>query len=108
MTHTTRRLLATLLAMSAGCAAAQEEPAPAPSAFPEGWYVAPMVTHVSPDSERCNVDSDYGFTAAFGHRGESASVEVWAQTLALPHGGCAYTVPDSGNPPANPNGDTDD
>lgn len=85
MNDTTRRLLATCMTISAGSTSAQE--------FTEGWYVAPMATYLSPDSGRCEVDSGYGATAALGHRGESASVEVWAQFLELPFGPCAYTVP---------------
>jgi outer membrane protein OmpA-like peptidoglycan-associated protein len=108
MNITNRRVLAALLAIASVGAAAQEAPAPASAPFRGGWYVAPMATYMSPDSERCNVDSDYGVTGVLGHRGESASIEMWAQYMTLPHGGCAYTVPDSGNPPDNPDGDVDD
>lgn len=101
-----RPLLATAAVLGCGAAAAQEDAARRP--FPEGWYVAPMATYLTPDSARCAVDGDFGVAAAFGHRGEAASIEVWAQYLKVPHGACSYTVPDSGNPPENPDGDLDD
>lgn len=72
---------------------AAEEAAPSTGPVRAGWYVAPMVTYMQPDSSRCNVDSDYGLAAALGHRGDFASIELWGQFLALPHGGCTYTVP---------------
>ena len=75
-----------------------------------GWYVAPLLTYMQPDSARCGVDGGPGFSAVLGHRGDFASIELWGQLLALPHE-CSYTVPDSGNPPpggTNPDGDADD
>jgi hypothetical protein len=105
MTLTTRCALAAFLAAACTAASAEDEPDHRP--FTEGWYVAPMATYFSPDSGRCAVDGDFGATAALGHRGEAASIEVWAQYLSAPHGSCAYTVPDSGNPPENPDGDVD-
>jgi outer membrane protein OmpA-like peptidoglycan-associated protein len=100
MNPTTRCLLAASFATAAGSAAAAQEPsAPASTAIREGWYVAPMATFMSPDSERCEVDDGFGASLALGHRGETASVEVWGQFLGLKHGRCDYTVPDSGDPP---------
>lgn len=101
MNITNCRLLAAFFAVAGSAAAAQEPAAPANTAFPEGWYVAPMATYLSPDSQRCAVDSDYGVAAALGHRGESASVEVWAQFLTLPHGPCTYLVPGPTTPDPN-------
>ena len=99
MNPTTRCLLAASFAIAAGAAAAQEPSRPASTAAREGWYVAPMATFMSPDSERCEVDDGFGASLALGHRGETASVEVWGQFLGLKHGTCNYTVPDSGDPP---------
>jgi hypothetical protein len=107
MILTTRRALAAFLAVACGAAGA-DEAASTDRTFPEGWYVAPMATYFSPDSGRCAVDGGFGATAALGHRGEAASLEVWAQYLSVSHGVCNYTVPDSGNPPDNPDGDLDD
>ncbi|MGH8480899.1 MAG: hypothetical protein ACRES8_00380 [Nevskiaceae bacterium] len=93
MNPTMRWLVATCLAITSGAAAAHGLERPADSTFTEGWYVAPMATYQSPDSERCAVDDGYGATAALGHRGETASVEIWVQYLELPFGPCTYTVP---------------
>ena len=102
-------LAATASAMTVAAEAAPTEAAPAGTpALREGFYVAPMLMHLAPDAARCNVDGGTGFTLALGHRGEAASVELWGQFASLKHGGCDYTVPDSGNPPENPDGDVDD
>jgi OmpA-OmpF porin, OOP family len=96
------------LGLSAAAPLASAQAANAGSPFPPGWYVAPMATYMKPDSARCGVDGDFGAAAVFGHRGEFGSLELWGQFLSLPHRGCSYTVPDSGNPPDNPDGDLND
>jgi outer membrane protein OmpA-like peptidoglycan-associated protein len=102
-----KKILLSLCLSAAAPLAFAQEAAQAGSPFPPGWYVAPMATYMKPDSARCNVDSGFGAAAVFGHRGEFGSLELWGQFLSLPHGECSYTVPDSGNPPDNPDGDID-
>jgi outer membrane protein OmpA-like peptidoglycan-associated protein len=87
-----KMLLSLCLFAAAPLASAQDAP-PAGSPFLPGWYVAPMATYMKPDSARCNVDSDFGAAAVFGHRGDFGSLELWGQFLSLPHGECSYTVP---------------
>jgi hypothetical protein len=79
----------------AATVAAQAAPAEGPGAPPvrEGWYVAPMATYFSPDADRCGASSELGFSAALGHRGETASVELWAQSVEVPYASCTYTYP---------------
>jgi outer membrane protein OmpA-like peptidoglycan-associated protein len=97
-----------LLALLACGGAAAAEPAAPAGPFRPGWYVAPLATYMKPDSARCGVDAGFGAAAALGHRGDFGALELWGQFLSLPKGECSYTVPDSGNPPANPDGDLDD
>jgi hypothetical protein len=80
---------AALAATVAAKAAAAGEPPP----VREGWYVAPMATYLSPDADRCGASSELGFSAALGHRGETASVELWAQSVEVPYASCTYTYP---------------
>jgi outer membrane protein OmpA-like peptidoglycan-associated protein len=97
------------LLLAAAPAFAAEDAAPA-GPVRAGWYVAPLLTYMQPDSARCGVDSGFGASAVLGHRGDFASLELWGQLVSLPHS-CSYTVPDSGNPPpggTNPDGDADD
>ena len=93
MTTTIRRMLAAFLAATCGAAVADEGEG-TDGAFPEGWYVTPMATHYSPDADRCGTDGKFGFAAALGHRGETASVEIWAQHLEVPYASCTYTYPE--------------
>lgn len=86
-------LLAALLAV--GPAAAREPAAPETGPFRPGWYVAPLLSYMQPDTARCAVDSDFGLAAVLGHRGDFASIELWGQLLKLPKGECHYTVPDA-------------
>lgn len=91
---TVSKILMFLALAAAAPAVLAQDAAPADGgAFREGWYVAPLAAYVRPDSERCNVDADLGVAAAFGHRGAFAAIELWAQSLSLPHDGCSYTVP---------------
>lgn len=95
--------------LAAAPAFAAGDAAPAGPVRP-GWYVAPLLTYMQPDTARCGVDGGFGASAVFGHRGDFASLELWGQFVSLPHS-CSYTVPDSGNPPpdgTNPDGDADD
>ena len=89
---TTRRIVLIALLAAAGAAPAQDDGQTA-GPFRPGWYVAPMVTYMMADTARCNVDDGPGFSAAFGHRGDFASLEIWGQFLSLSHAGCTYTVP---------------
>lgn len=90
------RCIALVMSLSASVvpAAAQEgarsDPGPVTRA---GWYGAPLVTVMKPDSSRCQVDDGLGASALFGHRGEFGSLEFWGQFMALEHGECTYTVP---------------
>jgi outer membrane protein OmpA-like peptidoglycan-associated protein len=99
----------------AGAAAAQEA-APAGDRGPvarSGWYVAPLLTYMKPDSGRCGMDAGPGISAVLGHRGDFASLELWGQFLTLSHGECNYTLPDDADmdsnrePVTEPAGDTE-
>jgi len=77
----------------AATVAAEAAPTGEPPTVREGWYVAPMATYLSPDADRCGASSELGFSAALGHRGETASVELWAQSVEVPYASCTYTYP---------------
>lgn len=79
------------LALAAAPLLAQDDDGAAAS--PPGWYVAPLVTWMQPDSARCGVQDDYGAALVAGHRGDFGAIELWGQFLQLPHDGCTYTVP---------------
>ena len=106
-----RFVVPTMLAISA--AAHSQEPASAPepagppfanTALREGWFAAPMITFMLPDSARCGVDSGSGFALGLGRRGDFGAIELWGQFLELAHGGCTYLVPG----PSTPDPDDDE
>jgi outer membrane protein OmpA-like peptidoglycan-associated protein len=95
MNFTTRTALATALALAAGGAAADDpapavadDSAPAAGAFPQGWYVTPMLSYTRADRAR-GTGNGRGMVAALGHRSDIAAVELDAYYSKLPGRGGA-------------------
>ncbi|MGH8678918.1 MAG: OmpA family protein [Burkholderiales bacterium] len=74
-------LLGALMLCAAAPLAAQETTS-RPAKHREGWYIAPMVSRYSVDSER-QTDDGTGYVLSLGHRGDVGALELSYLTVKL-------------------------